>query len=85
MTSPTYPKPGEAGYDPTYYFHNPRVCKECGQDLFPNYMEGSWEHFAPGCKFTGFQQPATPPGKERMLPYKGFKDFAGDFKYPLSA
>jgi hypothetical protein len=30
-----------------------RLCSECGQELFPNYMEGCWEHFASGCRFTG--------------------------------
>jgi hypothetical protein len=34
---------------------DPRTCTECGQDLFPNYMEGCWDHFAVGCKFTGMQ------------------------------
>ena len=33
---------------------NAPVCKECGQELIPNYMEGCWEHFATGCKWTGY-------------------------------
>ncbi len=27
-------------------------CRECRQRLFPNFMEGCWEHFAPGCRFS---------------------------------
>jgi len=35
------------------YLKNPRTCTKCGADLFPNYMEATWEHFAPGCEFSG--------------------------------
>ena len=31
-----------------------RTCSVCGCDLFPNYMEGCWEHFTKnGCRFQG--------------------------------
>jgi len=36
------------------YLDNPCVCAECGVDLFPNYMEGAWEHFTMNkCRFAG--------------------------------
>lgn len=33
-------------------------CRACGAALYPNYMEGAWEHFSKGCEFSGKQHRA---------------------------
>lgn len=52
------------------YFENPRTCSECGADLFPNYMEGCWEHMAEGCRFSGTEADVGWKNEAMLGPWK---------------
>ncbi len=34
------------------YVSDPYTCKECGADLFPDFMSGEFIHFEKGCQYS---------------------------------
>ena len=60
------------------YQNNPRTCVECGADLFPNFMEGCWEHFAKGCRFSGKAADIGWDDEEMLGPFRFGEQFMAD-------